>query len=122
MLFQHRSAFGSFDSCCSSSLFDCNSMSVTITYCIVQHPGKLKLATGSVVFKNLKTGLVDQYSSSDIEDAHWLVRARGHCLKIFMNNGNIHRYDGFKESVIVFRLFFEISFMYLLIVLSYNVV
>lgn len=43
--------------------------------------------------------MVDQYASTDIEETQWLIRSRGHCLKIVMNNGNVHRYDGFKETV-----------------------
>ena len=51
------------------------------------------------MFKNIKTGILDQFSSSDIEEVHWLVRARGHCLKFILNSGNIHRFDGLKETV-----------------------
>ncbi|XP_050407825.1 FACT complex subunit SSRP1 [Patella vulgata] len=61
------------------------------------NPGRLKLQSNSVTFKNIKTGKVDQYQSSDIEAVHWLKRARGNCLKMLLNNGTIHRYDGFKE-------------------------
>jgi structure-specific recognition protein 1 len=52
-----------------------------------------------VIFKNSKTGKVDQFQSNDIEKCQWLKRARGYCLKIVLNNGTIHRYDGFKEAV-----------------------
>lgn len=62
------------------------------------NPGKLKLQSENVVFKNLKTGKVDQYTSGDIEAVTWLKRARGNCLKIMLQNGMIHRYDGIKES------------------------
>jgi len=51
------------------------------------------------MFKNMKTGKLDQFSASDVEEAQWLIRARGHCLKLLMNNGNAQRYDGFRESV-----------------------
>ena len=51
------------------------------------------------MFKNLKTGLMDQYQGADVEGATWLIRARGYCLKLFLKNGQIHRYDGFRESV-----------------------
>ncbi|ESP04179.1 hypothetical protein LOTGIDRAFT_207546 [Lottia gigantea] len=62
------------------------------------NPGRLKLQSNSVTFKNIKTGKVDQYQGSDIEKVHWLKRARGNCLKMILNNGTIHRYDGFRES------------------------
>lgn len=61
-------------------------------------PGRLKLQSSGVIFKNIKTGIVEQFSSSDIEEVHWLVRARGHCLKFVLNSGNIHRFDGIRES------------------------
>jgi len=51
------------------------------------------------MFKNMKTGKLDQFNASDVEEAEWLIRARGHCLKLLMNNGNTQRYDGFRESV-----------------------
>ncbi|XP_036359846.1 FACT complex subunit SSRP1 isoform X1 [Octopus sinensis] len=64
----------------------------------LKNPGKLKLQRENVVFKNLKTGKVDQYSSSDIESVCWLKRACGNCLKIILQSGIIHRYDGIRES------------------------
>jgi len=64
-----------------------------------QNPGRLKLQSTSVIFKNIKTGKVDQYQSTDVDKVNWLKRARGHCLKFTLNTGVIHRYDGFKEVV-----------------------
>ena len=64
-----------------------------------QHPGRLKLMTSSVIFKNIKTGRVDTFLSTDLEKATWLMRARGYCLKLTLNNGTIHRFDGIKENV-----------------------
>ena len=51
------------------------------------------------MFKNIKTGRVDQFSGEDIEKVQWLKRAKGFCLKIMLQNGQIHRFDGFKEGV-----------------------
>ncbi|XP_025092777.1 FACT complex subunit SSRP1-like [Pomacea canaliculata] len=62
------------------------------------NPGRLKLQRNSVIFKNNKTGKVDQFQSSDVDKAQWLKRARGNCLKLVLNNGGVHRYDGFKET------------------------
>ncbi|CAL1528533.1 unnamed protein product [Lymnaea stagnalis] len=62
------------------------------------NPGRLKLQRNSVIFKNVKTGKVDQFQSSDIEKCLWLKRARGHCLKFVLSSGGIHRYDGFKDA------------------------
>lgn len=52
-----------------------------------------------MIFKNIKTGKIDQYPSGDIETVKWLKRARGHCLKFILTTGIVHRYDGFKEAV-----------------------
>lgn len=52
-----------------------------------------------VVFKNLKSGKVEQLQSSDVKSTKFMPRAQGHCLKIISKNGNIHKYDGFRESV-----------------------
>ena len=60
------------------------------------NPGRLKLQANAVIFKNMKTGRVDQFPSSEIEKVQWLVRARGYCLKLVTKNG-VHRFDGFKE-------------------------
>lgn len=62
------------------------------------HSGRLKLQSNMVVFKNLKTGVVEQFQATDVDKTSWLLRARGYCLKIMLKNGAIHRFDGFKES------------------------
>lgn len=61
------------------------------------HPGRLKLQEGSIIFKNVKTGRMDTWQGGDITKAAWLTRARGSCLKLTINNGTIHRFDGLKE-------------------------
>lgn len=62
------------------------------------NPGRLKLQSNSVVFRNIKTGKIDQFQGSEVEKAQWLKRAKGHCLKIVLENGQIHRFDGFKDT------------------------
>ncbi|XP_064613506.1 FACT complex subunit SSRP1-like isoform X2 [Liolophura sinensis] len=62
------------------------------------NPGRLKLQSNLVIFKNIKTGKVDQYNPNDIESVTWMKRARGYCLKVMLENGTIHRYDGLKEG------------------------
>ena len=64
-----------------------------------QNPGRLKLQSSNVVFKNIKTGRVDQFPGEEVEKVQWLKRAKGFCLKIMLQNGQIHRFDGFKEAV-----------------------
>nr|XP_002734443.1 PREDICTED: FACT complex subunit SSRP1-like [Saccoglossus kowalevskii] len=60
--------------------------------------GRLKLSKQGVVFKNKKTGVVEQVQATDMEKTKWLRAARGHELKLVMKNGSIFRYDGFKEG------------------------
>ena len=57
-----------------------------------------------MVFKNVKTGKVEQFPGGDINKAQWLKRAKGFCLKFVLGTGVIHRYDGFKEQVIFLSL------------------
>ena len=72
--------------------------------CVLQNPGRLKLQSNSVIFKNIKTGKIDQFQSTDVEKAQWLKRAKGYCLKLVLNNDTIQRYDGFKDTVSVTTL------------------
>ena len=64
----------------------------------ILNPGRLKLQSNSVIFKNNKTGKVEQFPGIEVETSEWLKRARGHCLKFRLNSGNVHRFDGFKDD------------------------
>ncbi|KAL4097615.1 hypothetical protein QTP88_022358 [Uroleucon formosanum] len=60
--------------------------------------GRLKFTEQNIVFKNVKTGKVEQLTSSDIEFVNW-QKLVGTCgIRIFLKNGNLHRYSGFNES------------------------
>ncbi|KAF0758454.1 Uncharacterized protein FWK35_00016394 [Aphis craccivora] len=60
--------------------------------------GRLKFTEQNIVFKNVKTGKVEQLTSSDIEFVNW-QKLVGTCgIRIFLKNGNLHRYTGFNES------------------------
>nr|SVE73448.1 EOG090X02Z1 [Daphnia atkinsoni] len=61
-------------------------------------PGRLKLTDQSIVFKNSKTGKVEQISSSDIELVNWQRLAGAWGLRVFLKSGTLHRYGGFKDS------------------------
>nr|CAG4650818.1 EOG090X02Z1 [Simocephalus serrulatus]SVE94132.1 EOG090X02Z1 [Simocephalus serrulatus] len=61
-------------------------------------PGRLKLTDQSIVFKNSKTGKVEQISSSDIELVNWQRLAGAWGLRVFLRSGALHRYGGFKDS------------------------
>ncbi|XP_046399904.1 FACT complex subunit Ssrp1 [Ischnura elegans] len=60
--------------------------------------GKLKLTDQHVIFKNSKTGKVEQISVPDIDTVHWqrLVGAWG--IRVHLKNGTLHRFGGFRES------------------------
>ncbi|XP_046917740.2 structure specific recognition protein [Dermatophagoides farinae] len=60
--------------------------------------GRLKLASTQIIFKNHKTGKVDNLGYSDIKKISWQRMAGGYCVRIMMNNGQVFRYGGFKEQ------------------------
>lgn len=64
----------------------------------LQSTGRLKLTDQNIVFKNSKTGKVDQLSSSDIDvvNFHKLVGTFG--IRIFTKNGTLVRFMGFKSG------------------------
>lgn len=68
-------------------------------YFAFQNPGRLKLQGNNIVFRNMKTGISDQFQGTDVDKVQWLKRARGYCLKMQLHSGHIYRFDGFKESV-----------------------
>ena len=70
-----------------------------------QDPGKLKLVPECIAFKSSKSGQVQQFGTSDIKSLGWMRVARGYELKVFLQNGKIVKFDGFKETVrgVVFR-------------------
>lgn len=55
----------------------------------------------NIVFKNSKTGKVEQISGNDIELVNFQKFIGSWGLRIFMKNGTLHRYGGFKEGVSV---------------------
>ena len=100
---------GDFDGACKWSLtyfqlsMDLEYNDVVMEVRGAMQPGRLKLQSDSIIFRNIKTGKNEQFSGSDIKSAQWLIRARGYCLKITLVNGTIHRFDGMRESVSVYR-------------------
>lgn len=61
-------------------------------------PGRLKLTDQHLIFKNQKTGKVEQISSSDMEMVNFQKFIGTWGLRIFLKNGNLHRFKGFKEA------------------------
>lgn len=52
-----------------------------------------------MIFKNSRTGKVEQISASDMEVVNWQKLVGSWGLRIFLKNGTLHRFGGFKESV-----------------------
>ncbi|XP_059482130.1 FACT complex subunit Ssrp1 isoform X2 [Neocloeon triangulifer] len=61
-------------------------------------PGKLKLTDQHIIFKNSKTGKVEQINGSDVDAANWQKHVGCWGIRLFMKNGNLHRFIGFKEQ------------------------
>ncbi|KAK2708372.1 hypothetical protein QYM36_014097 [Artemia franciscana] len=61
-------------------------------------PGRLKMTDQSIVFKNIKTGRVEQVNGGDIEVVNWQRLGGGWGIRIFTKNGQLHRYAGFKDT------------------------
>jgi len=61
-------------------------------------PGRLKLTDQSIVFKNSKTGKLEQISSADIEFVNWQRLSGAWGLRIFLKSGALHRFGGFRDS------------------------
>lgn len=62
-------------------------------------PGKLKLTDQHIIFKNNKTGKVEQISSSDLESVNWMKLVGSWGIRVFLKNGTLHRFGGFKDGV-----------------------
>ncbi|XP_065155336.1 FACT complex subunit Ssrp1 [Atheta coriaria] len=60
--------------------------------------GKIKMTDSSIAFKNSRTGKVDQIQSSDMEMVNFQYFAGSIGIRIFLKNGTLHRYTGFKDT------------------------
>ena len=67
----------------------------------VKAPGKLKLTDQHLIFKNLKTGKVEQIPSGDMDMVSYIKFVNTWGLRIFLKNGSLYRFRGFKEGVCV---------------------
>lgn len=63
-------------------------------------PGRLKMTEQNIVFKNKKTGKVDQINAPDLDFVNWQKLVGTWALRIFLKNGSLTRFAGFKESEI----------------------
>ncbi|XP_041029977.1 FACT complex subunit SSRP1-like [Carcharodon carcharias] len=60
--------------------------------------GRLRLSRQSIVFKNNKTGKVDSVQAADVSEGVWRRVARGYGIKLQLRNGNLCKFDGFREG------------------------
>ncbi|CAK9814148.1 FACT complex subunit Ssrp1 [Anthophora quadrimaculata] len=61
-------------------------------------PGRLKLTDQHLIFKNQKTGKVEQISATDMEMVNYQKFIGTWGLRIFLKNGTLHRFRGFKDG------------------------
>ncbi|XP_058803231.1 FACT complex subunit Ssrp1 [Phymastichus coffea] len=61
-------------------------------------PGRLKLTDQHLIFKNQKTGKVEQIPSSEMEMVNFQKFVGSWGIRIFLKNGMLHRFRGFREG------------------------
>ena len=66
---------------------------------VIQDPGRLSVQGNGFSFKSGKTGKTLAIKGSNIESLEWMRVARGYEVKVIEKDGNICKFDGFKESV-----------------------
>ncbi|XP_069485098.1 FACT complex subunit SSRP1 isoform X1 [Ambystoma mexicanum] len=60
--------------------------------------GRLRLSRQGIIFKNNKTGKVDNIQGSELSESLWRRVALGHGIKLTTKNGHIYKYDGFRDT------------------------
>lgn len=65
---------------------------------IFQSSGRLKLTDQNIIFKNSKTGKVDQMSGNDIDVVNYQRFVGSFGLRIFTKTGSLVRFIGFKSG------------------------
>lgn len=61
-------------------------------------PGRLRVTDRDVIFKYSKSGKSEQFAGKDIELLNWQRLSGDWAVRIFLQNGDLHRFGGFKES------------------------
>lgn len=64
----------------------------------MQTKGRLKMTDQNIVFKNNKTGKVEQINAGDMDFVNFQRMLDTYGIRIFMKNGALHRFSGFKEG------------------------
>ncbi|XP_064461174.1 FACT complex subunit SSRP1-like [Ornithodoros turicata] len=60
--------------------------------------GRLKMTNQGIIFKNSKTGKVEQVQGTDIEDINWQRLGAGYGIRMMMKNGTLYRFGGFQDD------------------------
>lgn len=60
--------------------------------------GRIKMTDQNIVFKHDKTGKVEQLNAGDIEFVNYMKSIGCYGIRIFMKNGTLHRFFGFKDD------------------------
>lgn len=78
--------------------------SIHLTHTHTQHSltfqttGRLKMTDQNIVFKNSKTGKVEQIQGTDMDFVNFQRLIDTYGIRIFMKNGTLHRFSGFKDQ------------------------
>lgn len=70
----------------------------SIIHVFLQTKGRLKMTDQNIVFKNNKTGKVEQINAADMDFVNFQRMLDTYGIRIFMKNGSLHRFSGFKDG------------------------
>ncbi|XP_075698319.1 FACT complex subunit SSRP1 [Rhinoderma darwinii] len=60
--------------------------------------GRLRLSKAGLMYKNSKTGKVENIAATDLAEGVWRRVALGHGIKLLTQAGQVYKYDGFREA------------------------
>ena len=86
---------------------------VTKVFDCQQTPGRLKLTDQHLIFKNQKTGKIEQIPPSEMEMVNYQKFPGTWGLRLWLKNGTLRRFRGFKESVRLIFILFKIGILLL---------
>lgn len=83
---------------------------LNFVFFFAQAPGKLKLTNESIIWKSEKTGKVEQINGESIELVNFQKFVGHFGLRIFLKNGSLHRFTGFKDDEKKIAEFFKTNY------------
>ncbi|XP_063814622.1 FACT complex subunit SSRP1 isoform X1 [Pseudophryne corroboree] len=60
--------------------------------------GRLRLSKTGLMYKNSKTGKVENIAAADLSEGVWRRVALGYGIKLLTSAGHVYKYDGFREA------------------------